>query len=43
VILGEIDDIALTWVVSDPRGVMWRGQHIPFAEPGVKTTIIQPI
>jgi hypothetical protein len=43
VILGELDDIALTWVVSDPRGIVWRGQKIPFAEPGVKTTGIQPI
>jgi hypothetical protein len=43
VILGELDDIGLTWVVSDPRGVVWRGNHIPRAEPGVKTTIIQPI
>ncbi len=43
VVLGEQDDIALTWVVTDPRGVYWRGQRIPFAEPGVKTTIIQPV
>jgi hypothetical protein len=43
VILGELDDIALTWVVADPRGIVWRGITIPFAEPGVKTTGIQPI
>jgi hypothetical protein len=43
VILGELDDIALTWVVTDPRGIMWNGVPIPFAEPGVKTTAIQPI
>jgi len=43
VILGELDDIGLTWVVTDPRGIMWNGVHIPKAEPGVKTTIIQPI
>ena len=43
VVLGEQDDIALTWVVSDRRGVVWRGNIIPGAEPGVKTTIIQPV
>jgi len=43
VILGEMDDIALTWVVTDPRGIMWQGIQIPFAEPGVKTTGIQPV
>lgn len=43
VVLGEQDDIALTWVVTDPRGIFWKGQRIPFAEPGVKSTIIQPI
>jgi hypothetical protein len=43
VILGELDGIGLTWVVSDPRGISWRGNMIPKAEPGVKTTIIQPV
>ena len=43
VVLGETDDIALTWVVTDPRGMMWRGMWIPPAIPGVKTTAIQPI
>jgi len=43
VILGENDGIALTWVVTDPRGISWQGRLIPMAEPGVKTTIIQPI
>ncbi len=43
VVLGELDDIGLTWVITDPRGVMWNGQHIPFAEPGVKSTAIQTI
>lgn len=43
VILGEQDDIGLTWVITDPNGVMWHGTFIAFAEPGVKTTIIQPI
>jgi hypothetical protein len=43
VVLGEQDDIGLTWVVTDPRGMMWHGQFIEGAEPGVKTTIIQPV
>ncbi len=43
VILGELDDIGLTWVVTDPRGIFWRGMKIPVAEPGVKTTIIQRV
>lgn len=43
VILGEADDIALTWVVTNPNGMMWRGQWIPPATPGVKTTAIEPI
>lgn len=41
VILGELDDIAFTWVVSSP--MMWKGKHIPKATPGVKTTAIQAI
>jgi len=43
VILGELDNIALTWVVTDPRGIMYKGQMIPPASPGVKTTAIQPL
>lgn len=44
VVLGELDGIALTWVVTDPRGLP-HSQYglLPFAEPGVKSTIIQPI
>lgn len=37
-ILGESDNIALTYVVTDPRGMMYNGRHIPPAEPGVKVT-----
>jgi hypothetical protein len=43
VVLGELDDIAFTWVITDPRGITWRGMQIPAAEPGVKTTGIQPV
>ncbi|MBC8549885.1 MAG: hypothetical protein H8D23_09550 [Candidatus Brocadiales bacterium] len=41
VVLGEDDGIALTYVVTDPRGMYWKGKHIPNAEPGVKTTAIE--
>jgi len=41
VILGELDGIGMTWVVTDPNGIMWRGQHIPVATPGIKSTIIE--
>lgn len=43
VILGELDDVALTWVVTDPNGMWWKGRFIPPAKPGVKTTAIQPL
>ena len=43
VILGENDGIALTWVVSAPNGLMWRGNSIPHAQPGVRTTVIQRV
>jgi hypothetical protein len=43
VVLGELDDIALTWVVTDPAGISFHGDWIPPAEPGVKTTAIQPL
>ena len=41
VILAELDDIGFTWVVTRP--FMWRGNAIPAATPGIKTTVIQPI
>jgi len=40
-ILGELDGIAFTWVVNNPKGIMWRGKHIRPATPGVKTTKIE--
>lgn len=40
-ILGELDGIALTYVVTNPRGFAWRGRRIPPATPGVKTTKIE--
>ena len=41
VVLGESDNIALTYVVTDPNGFMFKGQLIPPANPGVKTTAIE--
>ncbi len=41
VILGEVDHIGMTWVVTAPQGIIWRGQHIPQATPGIKNTIIE--
>lgn len=43
VILGELDGIGLTWVVTDPRGMMFRGNWISPATPGVKVTAIEPL
>lgn len=41
VILGEDDGIGMTWVVTDPRGIFYKGQHIEPAEPGIKNTKIE--
>ena len=43
VVLGEIDDIAMTYVVTDPNGLYWNGHFIPKAEPGIKFTKIEPL
>jgi len=41
VILGEVDGIAMTWVVTAPQGIIWRGNHISSATPGIRDTIIE--
>jgi len=41
VILGELDNIGMTWVVTAPQGIMWRGIHIEPAIPGIKNTVIE--
>jgi hypothetical protein len=41
VILGEKDNIAFAYVVTDPNGMRWRGQVIPYETPGIKTTKIE--
>lgn len=41
VILGELDGVAMTWVITADRGIMWKGQHIPNATPGIKNTVLE--
>jgi len=41
VVLGELDGIAMTWVVTDPKGLYWNGNFVPSAEPGIKFTKIE--
>ena len=41
VVLGESDGIAFTYVVTAPTGMMWKGQFIAPAKPGVKNTLIE--
>lgn len=41
VILGENDNIAFTYVITNPQGMMWRGQVIPPAKPGIAVTKIE--
>lgn len=41
VILGEDDGIGMTWVVTDPRGIFYKGKHLEPAEPGIKSTRIE--
>lgn len=42
-ILGELDDIAFTYVVTDPNGLWWKGNRIDKATPGIKTTAIEKV
>jgi len=43
VVLGELDGIAMTWVVTDPKGLYWNGHFVPSAEPGIKFTKIETL
>ena len=43
VVLGEIDNIGMTWVVSDPDGLYWNGHFVASAEPGIKVTKIEAL
>jgi len=41
VVLGEMDGIAFTWVVSAPQGITYKNNYIPHADAGVKNTAIE--
>ena len=41
VVLGEMDNIALTYVVSDPAGFWYKGEWLEPKKAGVQTTAIQ--
>ena len=43
VVLGEIDSIGMTWVVTDPSGMYYNGSFVPKATPGIKTTRIEKL
>lgn len=43
VVLGEIDGIGMTWVVTDPDGLYWNGHYVSKAEPGIKFTKIESL
>jgi len=43
VVLGELDGIAMTWVITDPNGLYWNGNFVPSATPGIKTTKIEAL
>ena len=43
VVLGELDGIGMTWVVTDKNGLYWNGNFVPSAEPGIKFTIIEAL
>ena len=43
VVLGEIDGIGMTWVVTDPDGLYWNGNFVPSAQPGIKFTKIETL
>jgi len=43
VVLGEIDGIGMTWVVTDPNGLYWNGHYITKAQPGIKFTKIEEL
>jgi len=43
VVLGELDDIGMTFVITDPNGLYWNGHHVPSAEPGIKFTKLEKL
>lgn len=43
VVLGELDGIGMTFVVTNPKGIYWKNHYIPSAEPGIKFTKLQRV
>ena len=43
VVLGEMDGIGMTWVITDPKGMYWNGHFVSSATPGIKTTKIEAL
>lgn len=43
VVLGEIDGIGMTWVITDPKGLYYNGRFVSSAEPGIKITKIETL
>ncbi len=43
VVLGELDGIGMTFVITDSNGLYWNGHHISSAEPGIKITKIETL
>ena len=43
VVLGELDGIGMTFVVTDPKGMYLNGRFVPSAEPGIKFTLIEKL
>jgi len=43
VVLGELDGIGMTFVVTDPNGLYWNGHHVSSAEPGIKFTKLEKL
>ena len=41
VVLGELDDIGMTWVITDPNGMYYNGRFVSSAEPGIKFTKVE--
>jgi len=41
VILGQMDGIGLTFVVTTPQGIMYKGDHIAQAKAGISNTVIE--
>jgi len=43
VVLGELDGIGMTFVITDPKGLYWNGRFVSSAEPGIKFTRLEKL